>query len=367
VAETIACLDAASGAEKWKYTYEVGAYWKRNIGWAPGGFRSTPAVDDRHVYALGAIGHFHCLDRKTGKVVWMKNLWDEWFPSGEKGYSCSPILADGKLILYYGDGSHRVANERKEFFVLCRALDPATGELLWEFIEPHREGIPMGEGQTPAITTIGGRSCALFLGNRSLIALSLADGKVVWRFECTHQHSRGTTIPTPLVLDRIIVNVPDLDTVHAVSFDPARPEQPGKFAWRSELFMFTSIHQFRPRGGYLYGFAGDIQGESAAAASKSVVKLACVDAATGKAKWIEPGFQSGVAITEADGLLFVRSYQTLRLVEATPDGYRKLGEIKVHDCRIPTVNLVDMVMPVVSGGRLYVRTPDELICYKMTK
>src|SRR5262245_10987580 len=33
MAETVACLDAATGAEKWKYTYEIGPYWKRNIGW----------------------------------------------------------------------------------------------------------------------------------------------------------------------------------------------------------------------------------------------------------------------------------------------------------------------------------------------
>jgi len=74
--ETIACLDAASGQQKWKYTYETGPYYHRNIGWGPGGFRSTPAVDDRFVYTLGAIGHLHCLDRRTGAVVWMKNLWD---------------------------------------------------------------------------------------------------------------------------------------------------------------------------------------------------------------------------------------------------------------------------------------------------
>ncbi|HVE39848.1 MAG TPA: PQQ-binding-like beta-propeller repeat protein [Planctomycetota bacterium] len=367
VAETVACLDAASGAEKWKYTYEVGPYWKRNIGWAPGGFRSTPAVDDRFVVALGAIGHLHCLDRKTGKVLWMKNLWDEWTASGEKGYSGSPLLVDGKLIVYYGDGSHKTGLEKLECFVLCRAFDPATGAELWTFAEPHREGISMGEGQTPAITTIGGRRCALFMGNRCLIALAVADGKLVWRFECSSQHGRGMTIPTPLVLDRMIVNLPDADSLHAVSFDPAKAEAAGAFAWRSGLYWHCALHQFRPRGGYLYGFLGEIQGESAAHASKSVVTLTCVDAATGKAKWSEPGFRNGVAITEADGLLFVRSYQTLRLVEATPNGYRKLGEIKVHDCRLPTVNLVDMVMPVVSGGRLYVRTPDELICYNVAK
>lgn len=367
VAETIACLDAATGAEKWKHTYQTGPYWHRNIGWGPGGFRSTPAVDDRFVYALGAIGHLHCLDRKTGKVLWMKNLWDEWFPSGEKGYSVSPMLADGKLILYYGDGSHRADSLKKEFFVLCRALDPATGNVLWTFVEPHREGVSMGEGQTPAITTISGRRCALFMGNRCLIALSLEDGSIVWRFECKSQHGRGMTIPTPLVLDRTIVNIPDADCVHAVSFDPEKPDVPGAFAWRSELYIYCAIHQFRPRGGYLYGFAGEIQGESAAAASKSTLKLLCVDAATGKVKWSEPGFRNGVALTEADGLLFVRSYQTLRLVEATPEGYRPRGAIKVHECRLPMLNLVDMVMPVLSDGRLYIRTPDELICFNVRR
>jgi len=364
MAETIACLDAATGAEKWKYTYDIGPYWKRNIGWAPGGFRSTPAVDDLYVYTLGAIGHLHCLDRKTGKVVWMKNLWDEWFPSGEKGYSCSPMLADGKLILYYGDGDHRVDSDKKEFFVLCRALDPATGAVLWTFTEPHREGIPMGEGQSPAITTIGGRRCALFTGNRCLIALAIADGSVVWRFEC--KNGRGTTMTTPLVLDRVIFNLPDGDSFQAVSFDPVKADTAGASVWRTEFATYTTIHQFRPSGGYLYGFVGPIEGESAAHASRSVLKLLCIDAATGKVKWSEPGFRNGIAITEADGLLFVRSYQTLNLVEATPEGFRKRGEIKVHDCRIPTVNLVDLVMPVVSGGRLYIRTHDELICFNVS-
>jgi outer membrane protein assembly factor BamB len=365
--ETVACLDAATGTEKWKYSYDVGPYWKRNIGWAAGGFRSTPAVDDRHVFTLGAIGHLHCLDRKTGTVVWKKNLWDEWFPSGEKGYSCSPILADGKLILYYGDGSHRVDSEKKEFFVLCRALNPETGDVLWTFTEPHREGVPMGEGQTPAITTVGGRTCALFTGNKSLIALSIADGSAVWRFECASQHGRGTTIPTPLVLDRMIVNIPDCDIAHAVAFDPSKPEQPGAFAWRQDLNTFTAIHQFRPRGDYLYGFTGQLEGSSDMAASKCIMNLVCLEAKTGKVKWQEKGFRQGIALTEADGLLFVRLYQTLRLVEATPEGYRQRGEIKIHDDRRPTINLIDLVMPVLSDGRLYVRTPGELICFRVSK
>jgi outer membrane protein assembly factor BamB len=364
--ETIACLDAASGQQKWKYTYETGPYYHRNIGWGPGGFRSTPAVDDRFVYTLGAIGHLHCLDRRTGAVVWMKNLWDEWFPSGEKGFSCSPMLVDKKLILYYGDGSHKVGDDKGGYFVLCRALEATTGKLLWQFAEPHLEGARMGEGQTPAITEIEGKKCALFTGNLSLIALSIADGKPVWRFECVRKDGRGTTIPTPLVMGKLIVNIPDLDIPHAVWFDPAQPGAPGKFAWKQDLGMFTAIHQFRPSGEFLYGFTGQLEGESAMHASRCKMNLVCLEATTGKQRWSEPGFQQGIAITEADGLLFVRSYQTLRLVEASPTGYRKLGEVKTHDNRMPTLNLVDLVMPVLSGGKLYVRTVDELICYKVS-
>ena len=69
----------------------------------------------------------------------------------------------------------------------------------------------MGEGQTPFIAEIGGRLCAVFSGNRDLIARAVDDGAVVWRFEAVKPEGRGTTIPTPLVLDRLIVTIPDLD------------------------------------------------------------------------------------------------------------------------------------------------------------
>ena len=362
-AETVACLGAADGREKWKFTYPVGPYWERNIGWGPGGVRSTPAVDDSRVYALGALGHLHALDRRSGRMIWRKDLWDEWTPSGEKGFSCSPLLADGKLILYYGDGSHRIGDPDKARVVLCRALDPATGAVLWTFTEPHLETARMGEGQSPAIARIGGRTCAVFTGNCSLIALAVDDGKPVWRFECIRRDGRGTTIPTPLVLDRMIVNIPDLDQPHAVSLDRAHPERPAAMAWKKDLDVFTAIHQFRHRDGFLYGFVGQIQGASEKAASDSKVSLACLEAATGKVRWSEPGFRSGISLIEADGLLFVRSYQTLSLVEATPEGFRRRGMIQTHDVKKPTLNLCDFTMPILSRGRLFVRTPEELICY----
>ena len=33
----------------------------------------------------------------------------------------------------------------------------------------------------------------------------------------------------------------------------------------------------------------------------------------------------------------------------------------------PTRNLTDFVSPVLANGRLYIRTPEELICYRVKK
>jgi hypothetical protein len=127
--------------------------------------------------------------------------------------------------------------------------------------------------------------------------------------------------------------------------------------------IFTPIHQFRHQDEYLYGFIGKVEGSDEQAASDSVLKLVCVELATGKVLWEEPGFNTGVALTIADGLLFVRSYQALRLIEASPRGYTLLGTVKTHNVWKPTLNLIDFVQPVLSRGRLFIRTPAELICY----
>lgn len=370
--ETLACLNAITGEVRWKHTYPVGPYWERNIGWGPGGFRSSPCVLGDWVFGLGAIGYLNCLNRHTGKVVWSVNLWEEWNPSGEKGYVFSPIIADGKLILWYGDGVSRstepTPDPETEFHkrqVLCRALDPATGKVLWEYRIGHRPQSRCGEGQIPAVVRYGKDTCLVVTANAELKAIRVADGKEVWKFECPEPRMRGTTIPTPLAVGNILVNIPDSDPAHAVEWHRDQPDQPAKTLWQNNVGMYCPIHQFRHHQGYLYGFSGEIRGGSEQDASDSMLNLVCLELTTGKVVWHQPDFQSGVALTLADGLLFVRSYQKLQLIEATPEGYRPHGSVKTHDVFKPTLNLIDFVQPVLSNGRLLVRTPEELISYQV--
>ena len=203
--------------------------------------------------------------------------------------------------------------------------------------------------------------------NAELKALRVRDGRQIWSFPCPEPKTRGTTTPTPLVLDRWVFNLPDADAAQLVEVDRERPDQPAREVWARHLQVYTPVHQFRHHDGFLYGFSGEIQGGDEQVASDSRLALTCVELATGEVRWSEPGFRAGVALTLADGLLFVRSYQSLRLVEASPAGYRLLGEVKTHDEFRPTLNLLDFVQPVLSEGKLYVRTPGELICYDVAE
>ena len=81
-----------------------------------------------------------------------------------------------------------------------------------------------------------------------------------------------------------------------------------------------------------------------------------------------PGFHLGLSITSADGLLFIHDHQRLTLVEASAKGYVQKGRVEnLHALtnigRGSHRGLLDWSMPVLSKGRMFVRTPIEIICY----
>ena len=66
--DILRCWDLATGKEQWTFAYD-----------APGdisvaGSRSSPTVNDKHVFTLGTYGDLHCVSRQTKTAVWKTNL-----------------------------------------------------------------------------------------------------------------------------------------------------------------------------------------------------------------------------------------------------------------------------------------------------
>ncbi len=75
--------------------------WKSEIA-SPGAFpfpgsRSVPTIDGNFVYACGAVGDLFCIDIKTHKQVWHKNIWTDF------GGTQLPIWAISQCPLIYGN------------------------------------------------------------------------------------------------------------------------------------------------------------------------------------------------------------------------------------------------------------------------
>ena len=133
-------------------------------------------------------------------------------------------------------------------------------------------------------------------------------------------------------------------------------------------FMYTPE---TVQNGCLFGFMYDKREDSwqiADNTEKQTLSLRCFDIKTGKLLWKQTGFRHGVSLAAADGMLYVRDFQTLRLVEANPDRYVEKGRVEnLHGLNNKRFSpgLGDWVMPVIANGRLYIRTPLEMICYDL--
>ncbi len=110
------CFNAADGTPVWTYEYPNAE--KMEFGAAP---RAAPRIYRGKVYCLNAWGELFGFDLASGRLVWRKHLAREFQQKTPTwGYCCSPLMANGNLIVNPGGTGGPVA-----------ALDPQTGNAVW--------------------------------------------------------------------------------------------------------------------------------------------------------------------------------------------------------------------------------------------
>lgn len=343
--EFVQALNAADGKTVWKTRIgKVGA--NRAGGANYPGSRSSPTVDGERLYALGSDGDLACLEIKTGKTVWQKNVVTEFGgKSGVWAYAESPLV-DGDAVVCTPGGA--------EATIVC--LKKATGEVIWKFAATEADDA----GYSSAIVVeTGGVKQYVQLLDKGLVGVDAKTGQQLWRY--TGIIKQYPNIPTPVSTKDIVYG-----STAKGGGGFVRLKKTGGGIEAEQVFagakLPTAIGGSVEVNGYLYGTGSG--------------SLMCVEVPSGEVKWQAKGVGVG-SLCYADGRLYVHAETVpgeVALVEATPEAYKEVGRFtppngpknRTVDDKGASKKVSDgktWAYPVVADGKLYIRDWNCLWCY----
>ncbi len=313
------------------------------------GSRCTPTIDGDDLYVVMSEGTVARLERSSGKVVWKRNLQEEWgAPLPIWGFAESPLIDGDRLIC--GAGS-------SEALLVC--LDKKTGEEIWS---TPREGTNLGSrgkdeaGYSSTLISIGaGRKQYVKLLGRGLIGVDAETGKLLWHYN--QIANDVANIPDPIISGDYIFTSTGYQTGAALV--QLKRDRDGV---RAEEVYFLDSKDFQNHHGGMVLVDGFVY----AGTKHNNGFPTCVELKTGKIRWggdQRPPGRGSAAVLYADGNLIFR-YQSgeVALIEATPRAYRLKGTfIPEHQEKESWSH------PVVVDGLLYLREQDKLMCYDVRR
>jgi outer membrane protein assembly factor BamB len=328
--EVVEQLDAATGKPLWTFAYRT--RYVDDFGFDPGP-RATPLVADGRVFTLGANGDLHGLDAASGAKRWHRNLLAEY--GANKGYfgvACSPLLADGLLLVNVGGKRAGIV-----------AFDPATGNEVWKATDDA------ASYSSPTLGTIGGKQRAVFFTRAGLQALDPKTGAVAYSYPWRSRLDASVNAATPLVYNGDVFLTASYGT-GAVLLRPTGNDLAE--VWSNDRSLSSHYNTPVRTGEFLYGVHGRQEGGAA--------QLRCVAWATGEVKWSRPRFGCASLIAVDGGLLAVTEGGELVRFDADPAKYVERGRVKI-------LNSVTRAAPALAEGRLFVRDSDRLVCLNLRR
>lgn len=341
--QTILGLNRADGTVLWK-TVVVEDIGKHGYP----GSRTTPSLDDGHLYVVPSSGGIVCLDAEDGSIVWQKHFKKDFggrMMSGW-GFSESPLV-DGDWVLCTPGAAD----------AMIVALDKKTGKTVWKSAMPDELGDngKDGAGYSSIVISEGaGVKQYVTLVGRGVVSVRASDGEFLWNYNPVA--NRTANIPTVIAEGDHVFCSSGYGTGSALlklsaSGDGVKAAE--------EYFLNAKVLQNHHGGmvhhkGYIYTGHKHNDGWPI-----------CVEMKTGKVVWggdTRPPGKGSAAVKYVSGDLVFR-YQdgTVALIEATPEAYKLKGAFKAK-----IVKGKCWAHPVILDGKMYLREQDSLMCYDVS-
>ena len=348
--EQIHCVDENTGKEIWKFVYPC-RYQQLSY---PLGPRAAVAISDGKAYALGAMGHLHCLDAVTGNVLWIKDMLKEYDASNPVWGIASSPLVDDKLVYI------QIGGQPDACIV---AFDKNTGKEKWRSLDG------LASYSAPKFIEQAGQRLLLVWTGDWFAALDPKNGRPAWK----HPFSRAKGVIN--VADPVID--PETQRVFFTSFydgsylyqlrqDKLESDLLWERRGRSELrtdALHSIISTSVIRGNFVYGI--DSYGE-----------FRCLDLTNGDRVWsdqtlLEKGrWATAFLVQNGERTWIFTEKGELIIANLTPNGWERISSTHLIE---PTTFLprrsgnILWSHPAYANKHIFVRNDKQLIAVDLSK
>lgn len=342
-AERVLCFDSRLGAPLWTFAYPC-VY--RGVGYTAGP-RASVTIDDDRAYALGTMGHLHCLDAGAGAVLWKRDLGQQYkirVPGW--GIAAAPLIFEDLVIVQIGGANG----------ACVVALDKRDGDEQWRALRDR------ASYSAPIITQQAGQPVLVCWTGDSVAGLDPGTGQVHWRYP----------FPPKRMVIGIVTPVVDRDRLFVSSFYDGSL----MLRLRQDRLAVERIWQRRGRnerntdalhsiistplidGDYLYGV-------------DSYGQLRCLDAATGDRVWED---QTATPRARWSTIHMVRNHGRIWMLNErgdliisrlSPDGFHEISRTHLLDPtteQLPQRGGVCWSHPAYADRHVFARNDRQLVC-----
>lgn len=317
--EVVVALAADTGKTLWEHKYDAptaGMNYKEGLG--P---HATPLLVGNLLYAVGALGNLHALDKKTGKVVWSHDLWKEYGGTKrDRGYSCSPLAYKKTIILPVGGTGQALI-----------AFNQTDGTIAWK-----NQTLDVSPSSPIIINVDGQEQMVAFLG-KTITGIDPNNGELLW----SHPHVTdwGLNISTPIWGDDNLLFV---SSAYSGGSRVLKLQNNGGKTTVTELWFNNRMrvhHGTTIRvGDHVYGSSGDF----------GPAFFAGVNVKTGEIAFQDRSFPKTNFVLAEGRLIILDEDGNLALATVSPAGLKVISKFSL-------LKNLAWTAPTLVGTKLYVR------------
>ena len=319
--EFVIAANAESGETLWEQsgsmTFQSDA--AQDMGNGP---YSTPLIVGDRLFTTGVAGRLQCLDKKSGKVLWTQQLWDDHRGSRlTYGYASSPIAFRGTIVVPVGGPGKSVM-----------AFQQADGKVAWaknDFGNVY---------SSPILIDVGGLEQLAVVMDGFVIAVNPHNGDLQWQvpFKADYSIAVATPVWGP---DNLLF----VSSEYNAGTKVIELQRNGLQTKATELW---SSNRLRLHHGNAMRIDGVVYFSSGGKGSQAI--LSAVDARTGKIYWQERSIEKATFVWADGKLVTLDQDGNLMIAHPSTEGFKIAA-------KAPLLTHLSWTPPVLVGTRLYIR------------